>query len=237
MSLDTRIVVISCPRRASLQQIWKTCQERNWPDCPLPITVLSPDPDVGWNRNLITLLDTISETYILQMLDDNFIEPMAPGEITANIVSLIELMNAHPDIALVKVQAGGAHAPEIEFPAWERIREYDRGHHPFKRTNLIPALYRRTWLHRLSSTVLSSIGPERDIGRNGAIEFEMLGTALTSDAREWPERMMGIHRPLPDGGGGQSLLECYGNDAVTGGKLRPFLHHLAEGVPGMETYL
>ncbi len=194
---------------------------------------------MGWNRNLITLLDTIPETYILQMLEDNFIErPRAStGEWTPNLEMAIETMNAHPDIAMIKLQAGGAHAPEIAFPEWERIREYDRGHHPFKRTNLIPALYRRTWLHRLSSTVLSSIGPERDIGRNGALEFEILGTALTSDAREWPERMMGINRPLPDGSGGDSLLECYGNDAVTGGKLRPFLAYLAEGVEGMEVYL
>jgi len=237
--LDTRLVVVSCPRRAPIQQIWHACFKRSWPDCPLPLTVLSTELDLGWNANLTRCLETLTEDLILLMLDDNFIEPLPAGEMTAGIHDVVELMTARPDIAMVKLQAGAAHAPEIEFPDWDRIREYDRAHHPFKRTNLVPTLYRRTWLHRLSSAVLSEIGPSRDVGRNGAIEFEVLGTALTANAVNWPERMMGIHRPLPGGNGGESFLSCMANDAVLEGRMRPIdaLQHLCVGVPGIEAFL
>ena len=236
MSLDTRLVVVSCPRRAPIQQIWWDCFKRSWPDCPFPVTVLSPEIDLGWNANLITLLNTLSEQFVLLVLDDNFIEPSLDFE---GLRCVILMMNELPDIALVKLQAGAAHAPELEFPDWDRIREYDRAHHPFKRTNLVPTLYRRTWLHRLSSAVLSEIGPARDVGRNGAIEFEMTGTLLTMNAENWPERMMGVHRPLPGGNGGDSFLTCLANDAVLEGRMRPIdvLQNLCVGVPGIEAFL
>jgi hypothetical protein len=233
--MDCRLIVVSCPARKPLQEIWKKCHSEAWPDCPFPVTILSPEDDLGWNANLIRCLESIDETYVLLMLDDNFLEPSP--HYTANIRAVLELMSDRHDIAMVKLQAGGAHAPEIPFPAWPRIREYDRRHHPFKRTNLIPCMYRRSWLLRLSRAVLSDCGPERDKGRSGAIEFEMTGTKLTCDAANWPERMFGIHRPEPDGSGGDSLLVCYGNDAVTGGKIRPFLSHLCDGVAGAEVYL
>lgn len=237
--LDARLVVVSCPHRQPIQQIWKHCQEANWPDCPFPIDILSPDPDVGWNANLIKHLRTIAEEYVLLLLDDNFIEPAPVGEYTSNMVAVLQVMTDHPDIALIKLQAGGAHAPEVQFYPWDRIREYDRAHHPFKRTNLIPSMYRRSWLIRLSSAVLQACGAPSDIGRNGAIEFEMTGTLLTKNRMEWPERMLGIHRPAPDGGGGHSLLTCMANDAVLEGRMRPIpvLQQLCVGVPGIEAFL
>lgn len=239
MMLDTRIVVVSCPHRKPLQDIWLKRRETQWPDCPFPIDILSPENDVGWNANLIAHLDALIEPYVLLMLDDNFLGDAAPGEYTRNIDAVLRLMRNNPDFVLVKLQAGGAAAPELHFPDWERIREYDRAHHPFKRTNLIPTMYRRSWLRRLSAAVLAECGPERDIGRKGAIEFEMTGTLLTKDAALWPERMFGIHRPDPDGGGGHALLACIANDAVTGGKVRDMepLRSLCVGVPGIEAFL
>ncbi len=233
--MNCRIVVVSCPQRKPLQEIWKACHAKAWPDCPLPITILSPGNDVGWNANLIACLEPISEDFILLSLDDNFLEPSE--EYTWNISQVLSVMNDNPDIAMIKLHAGAAAAPEIEFPAWSRIREYDRRHHPFKRTNLVPCMYRREWLLRLSKAVLATCGHDADRGRQGAIEFEMTGTLLTADATAWPERMFGIHRPEPDGGGGHGLLVCYGNDAVTSGKIRPFLQHLCVGVEGAEAFL
>ena len=235
--MNCRIVVVSCPGRLPLQQIWKRCFIDGWQDCPFPVTILSPTPDIGWNANLIACLETLSETYILLMLDDNLIEPST--EYTANMRAVLELMSDRPDIGLVKLQAGGAHAPEIPFPSWPRIREYDRRPHPFKRTNLVPAMYRREWLLRFSKAVLADCGPERDKGRLGALEFESTGTKLTQDPTHWPERMFGIHRPDPGGSGGHSLLVCYANDAVTGGKVREMepLRSFCKGVIGIEAFL
>ncbi len=233
--MSARIVVVSCPKRKPLQQIWRKCFEAGWPDCPYPVTLISPENDVGWNANLIACLETISEQFVLLILDDNFIEPNA--EYTANMERVIETMTKHSDIGLMKLQAGGAHAPEIEFADWKRVREYDRRPHPFKRTNLVPAMYRRSWLLRFCRAVLKECGPQRDKGRDGALEFEITGTRLTEDRANWPERMFGIHRPNADGGGGDALLVCYANDGVTAGKIRPFLAHLCEGVEGAEVYL
>lgn len=233
--MSCRIVVVSCPRRKPLQEIWWKCFYRNWPNCNYPVKVISPEDDIGWNANLIRVLEELDDEFILLMLDDNFLEPSA--EYSDNIKAVLTLMAERPDIGMVKLQAGGAHAPEIVFPSWTRIREYDRRPHPFKRTNLIPCMYRRTWLLRLSKAVLAECGPDRDKGRQGAIEFEVTGTKLTGDSANWPERMLGIHRPNPDGGGGWPLLTCYANDAVTGGKIREFLRHLCEGVAGAEVYL
>lgn len=233
--MSCRLVVCSCQKRKPLQQIWQKCREIAWPDCPFPITIISPEDDVGWNANLIRCLETLEEDFILLCLDDNFIEPSS--EYTKNMNAVLELMRAKPDIGLIKLQAGGAHAPEIFFPEWPRIREYDRRHHPFKRTNLVPTMYRRSWLLRFSKAVLDACGAERDKGRSGALEFESTGTLLTSNAAEWPERMLAIHRPNPDGSGGDSLLVCYANDAVTAGKIREPLRYLCENVPGAEVYL
>lgn len=184
-------------------------------------------------------MDGLYEQFIAMFLDDNFLEPPTDGTYTDNLNAAIALMTKYPDIAMIKLQAGGAHAPELDFPEWDRIREYDRRPHPFKRTNLIPTLYRRSWLLRLSKAVLANCGPERDQGRSGALEFESTGTALTADRIHWPERMFGIHRPERNGGGGRSLITCIANDAVTGGKVREIesLRSLCVGVEGIEAFL
>ncbi len=237
--MNCRLVVVSCPRRKPIQEIWKACQLANWPDCPYPIDIMNPDPDVGWNANLLKHLRTVSEEFILLMLDDNFINPAPAGQYTQNIADVLVLMEAMPNIGLIKLQAGGAHAPEIPFPQWNRLREYDRVHHPFKRTNLVPSIYRRTWLQRFSTAVLEAAPNTNDKGRLGALEFESTGTLLTADEIKWPEKMLGIHRPLPDGGGGDSLLDCIANDAVLEGKMRPIepLMTLCKGVEGIEAFL
>lgn len=232
-----RLVVVSCPKRSALQQIWKNCLATSWPDCLLPVTIISPAVDVGWNANLIACLEQVAEDFILLMLDDNFIEPNS--QLTANIEAVLSLMERNPDIALIKLQAGGAHAPEIPFAQWDRIREYDRRPHPFKRTNLIPSMYRKSWLLKFSKAVLQECGPARDVARGGALEFEITGTKMTTDANAWPERMFGIHRPGPDGSGGDSLLVCVANDAVTDGKLRDIepVRRLCHGIDGVEIWL
>lgn len=234
---NCRLIVNSCQSRKPLQEVWLRCLAESWPDCPFPLSIISPELDKGWNANLIDCLEQLSEDFILMMLDDNYLEPSV--HYTANMAAVVDTMVAHPDIAFIKLQAGGAHAPEIFFPEWHRIREYDRKHHPFKRTNLIPAMYRRTWLQRFAKAVLAVCGSARDVGRNGALEFEITGTLLTENPVAWPERMFGIHRPNPDGGGGDSLLTCIANDAVTDGKVRdiPSLRRLCEGIAGIEAYL
>ncbi len=235
---DCRLVVVSCPRRAPIQEIWKACQRDNWPDCPFPIDIISQEKDLGWNANLIAHIEKLSETFVLLMLDDNFIEPLQP--LTSNIRALLELMKAHTDVGMCKLQAGGAQNPDIYYQPWPRLREYDRQHHPYKRTNLIPCMYRREWLLRLSGAVLNYVKGQNgsDNGRQGAIEFEVTGTLLTEDAHLWPERMLGINRPNADGGGGDSLLICMANDAVLEGKMRDLkpLRKLCEGVAGIEAF-
>jgi hypothetical protein len=240
VSLDARLIVASCPRYRPIQELWLRCLNANWRDCPFPVTIISPENDIGWNANLIRGLEAITEPLVILFMDDSCIDAVQDGNPTDNVNAVVELMSAHPDIAMVKLQAGGAHAPELPCPEWDRLREYDRASHPFKRTNLGgPAMYRRDWLHRLSSTVLSVCGPERDKGRSGAIEFEMTGSLLTKDANAWPERLLAIHRPDADGSGGRSLLSCTGNDAVTGGKVREIasLRQMCEGIPGIEVFL
>ena len=112
---------------------------------------------------------------------------------TLNVETALAIMTRYPDpnIGMMKLQAGGAHAPEIPWSDYDRIREYDRRPHPFKRTNLVPAMYRRAFLQRLSAAVLQECGPAGDKGRQGAIEFEVTGTKLTADAKAWPERLDG----------------------------------------------
>lgn len=217
---NARLLVVSCPRRKPIQAIWKLCQQQHWPDCPFPIDMLSPEQDIGWNANLIQYLNTISESFVLLMLDDHFVDKALPGGYTANMQALLDLMTSRSDIGMVKLQAGNAASPEIPFEPWPRLREYDRAHHPFKRTNLVPTMFRRDWLLRLSTAVLKQCGPASDKGRKGALEFEVAGTLLTEDSIAWPERMLGIHRPNADGGGGQSLLQCIASDGVREGKMQ-----------------
>lgn len=238
-----RILVVSCAARKPLQDLWLAIQRAHWPDCPYKIDILSPVVDAGWNANLITYLRSIDDDLIAVFLDDHFICEAKPGEITENMATLVTMMTDRPDIGMCKLQAGNAAPPEIPFPLWPRLAEYDRAHHPFKRTNLVPTLFRREWLLRLASAVLDRLGPSQDIGRNGAINFEVTGTLLTEDPVAWPEKMLGIHRPNPDGGGGQSILTCMDNDAVREGKLKPMQGQEAEtllrlrvGIEGLEAF-
>lgn len=230
--MNCRLAVVSCSRRQAIQDGWKIFQKRNWPDCPLPIDFISPEQDIGWNANLIQYLSGISESFVLLMLDDHFIDRAERGEsLTENVISVLELMEAQPDIAMVKVQAGNAWPPELEVDGWPHLREYDRQLHPFKRTNLVPTIFRKAWLQRLSAAVLELRGPERDKGRNGALEFEVAGTLLTADTEAWPERMLGIHRPENETA--FSVLTCIDNDAVREGRLKPHLAEIlsANGIP------
>lgn len=236
--MNARVVVVSCPRRKPVQEIWLKTQKANWPDCRFPIDFLSPTPDIGWNANLIRHLQGLADDFILLMLDDHF---LCEGPWTENMNTVLGLMEVRPDIGMIKLQAGNAHGPELVYEPWDgdRIREYDREPHPFKRTNLVPTMYRREWLLRLSKAVLEAIDPTRDVGRLGAIEFEVIGTLLTQDTEPFPEKMLGIHRPDPGGNGGNSLLQCMDNDAIREGKIKRFdgWAALCNGVEGIEAFI
>jgi hypothetical protein len=240
---DARLVVVSCPHRQPIQEIWTHCQQANWPDCPYPIDILSPTPDTGWNHNLLSYLIRVEEPLILLMLDDHFLGKPEYYNYTDNMLGIVLLMMARPDIGMIKLQAGNAHSPEIPFEEMPILREYDRAHHPFKRTNLVPTMFRRQWLIRLCDSVLHIIGADRDVGRNGALEFESTGTKLTMDTTVWPERMLGIHRPHADGGGGKSLLNSISNDGLREGRFHIDLTPLKElgidphNIKGIEAFL
>lgn len=236
---DTRLLVVSCPKREAIQEIWRRCFAQNWPDCPYPVDMLSPTPDLGWNENLQRYLWVIEAEFILLLLDDHFIDPSDSANYTANIEKLLGIMRAHPGIGMCKLQAGNSWSPEVPFRPWDRLREYDRRHHPFKRTNLVPTLFRHRFLLRLSQAVLAYCGVNRDQGRQGALEFEVAGTLLTEDVVAWPERILGIHRPNDDVGT-NSLLSCIANDGVREGRLQVTSDELgfdALAVPGIVTFL
>lgn len=241
--LDARLLVVSAPHRRPIQAIWKACQEAHWPDCPLSIDVLSLEQDIGWNENLLRYLVNSSGTFVLLMLDDHFIAKAPDGRYTEDLLTLLQLMTDQPNIGMVKMQAGNAASPELPVPENDRLREYDRAHHPFKRTNLVPTLFRRVWLQRLTAAVLRECAPGEDKGRSGALAFEVAGTLLTKDATKWPERMLGIHRPKLEGLSGQSFLECIASDGVREGLLRaaalPELNAVLNihDVPGIEAFL
>jgi hypothetical protein len=214
---SVRLLVVSCPGREPIQQLWHLCQRKHWPDCPFPVEMLSPSPDIGWNANLLRGLHRITESLVLLMLDDHF---PPPNPDTSAIEKAVALMEADQSIGMLKLQAGNAHAPELPYDGWERVREYDRAPHPFKRTNLVPTLFRRIWLMRLCDGVLKTCSEAQDRGREGAINFEVHGTRLTEDGFVWPERILGIHRTNPDGTGGDSIIACTGNDGVREGRIQ-----------------
>lgn len=241
--MNARLLVVSCPHRKPIQEVWRAYQRENWPDCPLPIDMLSPEKDIGWNANLLAYLDTIDEDFLLLMLDDHFPAESEPEEFTASIRSLVCLMSERPDIGMTKVQAQNAHPPEVVFSAWPRLREYDRDHHPFKRTNLVPTLFRTTFLKRLVKAVLAVITPELDKGRDGALHFEVIGTLLTENSAAFPERILGIHRPLPDYSCAGSLFRSVDGDAVREGRLKLLtgtdaesLRRMTQGIAGLEAF-
>jgi hypothetical protein len=204
--------------------MWWTCLKRNWPDCPFPIDVISPDDDIGWNENLIRYLRTQATTFVLLLLDDHWIDGGIPSlELTANMERVLEIMRARPEIASVKVQAGNAASPDVEFESWTRLGVYDRRDHPFKRVNLVPTIFRREWLRRLSNDIRFLMSENRrwkDKGRLGALAFERVGTYLTMDSEKWPELMLGINRESHDPACAASLLKSYGNDALREGRLQ-----------------
>jgi hypothetical protein len=183
--------------------------------------MLSPDIDVGWNANFLALAQTIDEEFILMLLDDHWLEPLRNGEsLSENMLKVVSLMKKHSDIAFVKVQAGNAWSPELPCPEWDRLGEYDRAHHPFKRTNIVPTMFRRSWLCRLLIALLAECGMYDDRGRNGALVFEGIGTRLTMNSDEWPERMLGIDRPKPEENCNKSLLNCIASDGIREGHLQ-----------------
>jgi hypothetical protein len=230
---DCRIVVASCESRKAIQEIFRACFDESWPDCRFPVTVISPEVDKGWNANLIECLRSVDEKYVLLMLDDHFLEP---GDYTNAVDMALSVMDAY-DVGLLKLQDLNAHSPEIPFAVWPILREYDHEHHPFKRTNLVPTLFRRDYLMRLSQAVLDRCGHERDQARSGAIEFEVTGTELTENAAEWPEMMLGIYRPNPDGSGGEPIMRCTDGDGVREGKLKAGLELELAGIEGIEAFL
>lgn len=218
---DCRLIVVSCPPRKPIQDIWWKCQQTAWPDCPFPITMLSPEHDVGWNENFLALAQTIDEEFILFMLDDHWLEPLRNGErLTSNMLNVLAFMKQCQDVAFVKVQAGNAWSPELPVPEWDRLGEYDREHHPFKRTNIVPTMFRRSWLVRFLQAVLNACEANEDRGRTGALAFEGKGTRLTMNRNEWPERMLGIDRPKPDENCNKSLLNCIASDGIREGRLQ-----------------
>ncbi len=221
---DCRILVVSCPKRKPVQDMWWICQKRNWPDCPFPIDVISPDLDIGWNTNLINYLKRYTEAFVLLLLDDHWIDSSIPAsELTVNMERVLDIMRAQPEIASVKVQAGNAASPDFDFTPWNRLGVYDRRDHPFKRVNLVPTIFRREWLKRLSDNIRFLISENlrwKDTGRFGALAFERIGTYLTMDADKYPELMLGINRDSHDPACTVSLLQSYGNDALREGRLQ-----------------
>lgn len=235
--MSTRLVVVSCPRYEPIQEIWKQCQRVQWPNCDIPITILSPVEDIGWNHNLIRYLDTVTEDLILLCLEDHFIASN-PSE---DIAKAIRFMEENPCFGLMKLQAANAANPDLSFPDWPRLKEYDREPHPFKRTNLVTTLFRRDFLRRLSAHVLEMCGHHRDKGRRGALEFEVMGTYLTVNKERYPERMLGINRD--NDGEDQSLLRLLCGDGVREGYMQITHKELEDcgvdlaSIPGLQAFI
>lgn len=233
------VLVASCPAYRPIQCIWRACQQAFWPDCPFSITMVSPERDDGWNVNLLNALETVETPFILFLQEDHFLEEVPSGQYTNNMQAVVSLMETYEDIGLVKVQIGNAAPPEIPFAHWDRLGEYDRMPHPFKRTNLVPTMFRKTFLQRLCKAVLPYCN---DSGRSGALAFEQIGTALTMDASQWPEKLLAIDRD----NGQQVLLGSMANDGVREGKLqlppreRDILDRIGvkfSEIPGIERFL
>ena len=217
------VIVASCLAYAPICTVWHRCREVFWPDCPFPVTTIAPDHDPGWNAGILESIAGHATKYVILFLEDHFLEPTFDHSYTENVNRVIALADSDDSIGLVKLQTGNAWAPEIPFPAWPRLAEYDREPHPFKRTNLVPTLFRTKFLADLCNTILHrpfscrTIGVRHfgDKGRDGALAFEQLGTELTEDSTRWPERMLGINRA----DGHKSLLGSIIGDCVRHGKL------------------
>ncbi len=177
----------------------------------------------GWNASLISTLESISDDIVVLFLDDHFIQSVDHHA----FVQAFQLMTLDSTIGLIKLQAGNAHSPELQFEnrsypfLIDRLGEYDREHHPFKRCNLVPTMFRRTFLLRLLRAVLANHCTSGDVGRTGALNFEVGATLETENATLYPERILGIRREPPDYPATKSIITCVANDGVREGVLQP----------------
>lgn len=252
-----KIICASCDAREPIWHVWKFCMLKNWPDCPFPWLILSNErnvagfnnlpigPDIGWCTNLIKALTQIPDDLILLCMDDDLIA-YAPDKNTENwtrnILHAEQLMQTDTTIGAIAVSP--ASDPEINYLAWDRVGEMDRALHPFKRVTLSAMrIWRKPFLLRLLQDVLKNMDPtkeENDKGWFGAVFFEKIGTLLTANASNYPERFLASKRCY------RGLIETFGGIGTRGGK---FMYHPIESwwlfneglniksIPGFEKFL
>jgi hypothetical protein len=102
------IVISSCDNYHDAWGPFFTLFFRYWPDCPLPIYLVSnslkyPDervntinvvPDQGWSQNLITTIDKIQEKYIIYFQEDYFLRSPVDNEKIFAVLDLAEETSA-----------------------------------------------------------------------------------------------------------------------------------------------
>lgn len=226
------ILVLTCDRYAPFWPIVAACWHAYWSDCPFRWRLLTNharpagyphlclDGDPGWNRNILKATEDMASPYVMLMGEDHFIAPERNGnKYSENMTRVCDTLDENPDVGAVGV--GTFHPPELPWPAWMRLGEIDRTHHPFKRASpSCGKVFRVAFLRRLCAAVMESIGQGADVGRNGGINFEVEGTRLSENAAAFPERILACARHP---GRELGLLEFIGGGwAVSGGKFASY---------------
>ena len=205
---DCEILLPSCSKHMPVWPIWAACAAAYVPGMNLRWRIVSDGSealapgwpvfwlkdDVGWCSNLLAALSDRTFTFV--WIEDFVPAPSTSGQRWAdNVASALSVMRRDPSVGLLRLSM--AHEPELPYHGWDRVGEYDRESHPFKRASLQPGIWRTDFLRRLMKALLAQMPASKDVGVQGAYELEVDGTRLLCDAGAWPERCLGTRRAMP----------------------------------------
>lgn len=205
----------SCDKYKDFWPRWTASLEQFWPSCLCSKWIQSNDitgsglvptgPDIGWNRNILKAITAIQADYILLTLE-NHILLSSVDEISFDKAHGI--LDTNSSIGLV--QLSRCWPTETRYEHWNKLGYYNRTPHPFKICSLSATpLWRKSLLIAIINHVISEIPEQQDVGRQGAVEFEVEGTRLwVQNNSIYPWNVLGIDRDA-----GQTHIYPFGNES------------------------
>ena len=163
------IVLLSAAGREDVATLHLEVLRSLWPRCPFAVRVETGEPESGWTRRLLSVLDRVTEEILLLNLDD-YVPFRPPHE--GKIIEALQFLSASPTFASVYLDRS-YYRPERDLPGLSGFGTYDSCEPLYKRTTLLPVLARVEAWKKMAREAVAGISETQDAGWVGAYNFEL----------------------------------------------------------------
>jgi hypothetical protein len=203
MSIREEMVILIATNDSYIEafgRIWWTCFKYYWPDCQWPVVFVTPNNKItglptiritkyeGWNRMVrdsLKIIDDIWEPETVLLIHEDFLvgPQRHAGAFNRDVSKCVRILREDNEaITVGLIQKDKENGP---YPGWPEMLGYHglgNGILPVDPAGI--SLWRTMNLRAHVAEVIEKLEPEKDIGRQGVVEYSFLGSVWAKERNQ-----------------------------------------------------